>query len=141
MPIYEYRCNECGHELEAIQKLSEAPLTFCPACQTDGLKKKISAAVFRLRGSGWYETDFKSDGKKNVASDDERGSPAKDNGDASTPAGAGGGDSGSSQAGQSAGSQSGDGKSGGSSGDSKKKEPAKSSSKSATAKAASSESR
>ena len=70
MPIYEYRCNHCGHELEAIQKLSEAPLTFCPACETEGLKKRISAAVFRLRGSGWYETDFKSDNKKNVAGDD-----------------------------------------------------------------------
>lgn len=70
MPIYEYRCNHCGHELETIQKLSESPLTFCPACETEGLKKKISAAVFRLRGSGWYETDFKSDNKKNVAGDD-----------------------------------------------------------------------
>lgn len=73
MPIYEYRCNHCGHELETIQKLSESPLTFCPACETEGLKKKISAAVFRLRGSGWYETDFKSDNKKNVAGDDSGG--------------------------------------------------------------------
>ena len=73
MPIYEYRCNHCGHELETIQKISESPLTFCPACETEGLKKKISAAVFRLRGSGWYETDFKSDNKKNVAGDDDGG--------------------------------------------------------------------
>ena len=80
MPIYEYRCNQCGHELEAIQKLSEAPLTFCPACETEGLKKKISAAVFRLRGSGWYETDFKSDKKKNVAGDDDGGAKEKENG-------------------------------------------------------------
>ena len=78
MPIYEYRCNHCGHELEAIQKLSESPLTVCPACATEGLKKKISAAVFRLRGSGWYETDFKSENKKNVAGGDEGG--AKENG-------------------------------------------------------------
>ena len=138
MPIYEYRCNGCGHELEAIQKLSEAPLTFCPACETDGLKKKISAAVFRLRGSGWYETDFKSDGKKNVAGDDQRASSDKDNGggDAKTPAGSNGGDSGSGKAGQSA-----DGKSdAGKSGDAKK-QPAKSGSRSATANAGSSESR
>lgn len=89
MPIYEYRCNHCGHELETIQKLSEAPLTFCPACETEGLKKKISAAVFRLRGSGWYETDFKSDNKKNVAGDDSAekegsGGKAKQNGEDKT---------------------------------------------------------
>ena len=80
MPIYEYRCNHCGHELETIQKISESPLTFCPACETEGLKKKISAAVFRLRGSGWYETDFKSDNKKNVAGDDDGGAKEKENG-------------------------------------------------------------
>ena len=74
MPIYEYRCSHCGHELEAIQKLNEQPLTLCPACETEGLKKRISAAVFRLKGGGWYETDFKSDKKKNVASD-ENGAP------------------------------------------------------------------
>ena len=71
MPIYEYRCNHCGHELEAIQKISESPLSTCPACATDGLKKKISATVFRLKGKGWYETDFKSDKKRNVAGDDD----------------------------------------------------------------------
>ena len=71
MPIYEYRCRSCGHELEAIQKLSDPLLTFCPSCETNGLKKKISAAVFRLRGGGWYETDFKSDNKKNVAGDSD----------------------------------------------------------------------
>lgn len=59
MPIYEYACNECGHELEALQKMSEAPLTDCPGCARPALKKKISAAGFRLTGSGWYETDFK----------------------------------------------------------------------------------
>lgn len=68
MPIYEYRCDHCGHELEVIQKISEQPLTRCPACETEGLRKKISATVFRLKGSGWYETDFKSDKKRNVAS-------------------------------------------------------------------------
>ena len=60
MPIYEYRCDACGHSLEALQKMSDAPLTECPACQQPALSKLISAAGFRLSGSGWYETDFKS---------------------------------------------------------------------------------
>ena len=59
MPIYEYRCARCGHELEALQKLADAPLTTCPACQATGLKKKLSAAGFQLKGSGWYATDFR----------------------------------------------------------------------------------
>jgi len=67
MPIYEYRCDNCGHELETIQKLSEAPLTTCPACAKDALRKKVSRAGFRLKGGGWYETDFKSGNKRNVA--------------------------------------------------------------------------
>ena len=67
MPIYEYRCESCGHEREKMQKLADAPLTDCPACGQATLKKKISAAGFRLKGSGWYETDFKSgDKKKNL---------------------------------------------------------------------------
>ena len=70
MPIYEYVCNECGHEFEALQKISDAVLKTCPACENDSLKKKISAAGFRLSGSGWYETDFKSDRKKNLAKAD-----------------------------------------------------------------------
>ena len=70
MPIYEYVCNECGHEFEALQKISDAVLKTCPACEKDSLKKKISAAGFRLSGSGWYETDFKSDRKKNLAKAD-----------------------------------------------------------------------
>lgn len=60
MPIYEYACSECGHELEALQKMSDAPLADCPACARPALKKRISAAGFRLTGSGWYETDFKN---------------------------------------------------------------------------------
>ncbi|GJL83460.1 MAG: hypothetical protein DHS20C01_30940 [marine bacterium B5-7] len=64
MPIYEYVCTECGHELEALQKMSDERLVFCPSCGEDKLKKKISAAAFRLKGSGWYETDFKNNGKK-----------------------------------------------------------------------------
>jgi len=67
MPIYEYQCQACGHELEAIQRLSDDALTDCPACGKPQLKKLISAAGFRLKGGGWYETDFKSGSKKNVA--------------------------------------------------------------------------
>ena len=67
MPIYEYRCENCGHELEAVQKISESPLLTCPECGADALKKRISAAGFRLKGGGWYETDFKSGKKKNVS--------------------------------------------------------------------------
>lgn len=67
MPIYEYQCNACGHEHEALQKLGAEPLVICPACNEAQLKKKISAAGFRLKGGGWYETDFKSGNKKNVA--------------------------------------------------------------------------
>ncbi len=69
MPIYEYQCESCGHALEALQKLSDAPLTECPACGQPSLKKHISAAGFRLSGGGWYETDFKSGKKKNLAGD------------------------------------------------------------------------
>ncbi len=66
MPIYEYRCDACGHELEAIQKMADAPLSECPACQKHSLQKLISASAFRLKGSGWYETDFKKGDKKNL---------------------------------------------------------------------------
>ena len=75
MPIYEYQCESCGHTLEALQKIADAPLVHCPACQADSLKKKVSAAAFRLKGGGWYETDFKSgDKKKNLASSDSKSS-------------------------------------------------------------------
>ena len=60
MPIYEYRCTSCGHEKEVLQKLSEPPLTECPACGKSTLRKLVSAAGFHLKGSGWYATDFKS---------------------------------------------------------------------------------
>ena len=62
MPIYEYQCEACGHQLEALQKMSAAPLLRCPVCDKDSLKKLISAAAFKLKGSGWYETDFKNKG-------------------------------------------------------------------------------
>ena len=63
MPIYEYRCSACGKELEALQKLSDPPLTACPACHAETLVKLVSAAGFQLKGSGWYVTDFKGSGK------------------------------------------------------------------------------
>ncbi len=69
MPIYEYCCGHCGHELEALQKLSDAPLVTCSECGRETLVKKISAAGFRLKGGGWYETDFKSSKQKNLAGD------------------------------------------------------------------------
>jgi putative FmdB family regulatory protein len=61
MPIYEYQCDKCGHHLEALQKLSDKPLRECPECGKHSLKRLMSAPLFRLAGSGWYETDFKSD--------------------------------------------------------------------------------
>ncbi|MGB0721059.1 MAG: FmdB family zinc ribbon protein [Gammaproteobacteria bacterium] len=67
MPIYEYRCDDCGHELEAMQKMADAPLTDCPECGAATLIKLVSASGFRLKGGGWYETDFKSGAKRNVA--------------------------------------------------------------------------
>jgi putative FmdB family regulatory protein len=61
MPIYEYECQKCGHTLEALQKFSDKPLRECPECGKHQLKRLVSAPLFRLAGSGWYETDFKSD--------------------------------------------------------------------------------
>ncbi len=60
MPIYEYRCAACGHELEALQRLADAPLKDCPSCGQSQLRKLVSVAGFRLKGSGWYATDFKN---------------------------------------------------------------------------------
>jgi putative FmdB family regulatory protein len=69
MPIYEYRCNACGHKLDSLQRLSDAPLVTCPACGKDALAKQLSAAGFQLKGSGWYATDFKNSGSKPPAKD------------------------------------------------------------------------
>lgn len=77
MPIYEYRCQSCAHELEALQKLSDQLLTDCPSCGQAALKKKISAAGFRLKGGGWYETDFKSKNQKNLAGERKDASKAE----------------------------------------------------------------
>jgi putative FmdB family regulatory protein len=67
MPIYEYVCGACGHELEVLQKISDAPLRKCPECGKSSLRKLISAPSFRLKGGGWYETDFKSGNQRNLA--------------------------------------------------------------------------
>ena len=72
MPIYEYECEACGHVFETLQRISEAPLTECPACGEPALKKLVSASAFRLKGGGWYETDFKTGNKKNVAQADKK---------------------------------------------------------------------
>lgn len=67
MPLYEYRCGTCGHEFETLQKMSDEPLVHCPACNEPSLRKLVSAAGFRLKGGGWYETDFKAGNKRNLA--------------------------------------------------------------------------
>jgi putative FmdB family regulatory protein len=89
MPIYEYECQKCGHTLEALQKFSDKPLRECPECGKHQLKRLVSAPLFRLAGSGWYETDFKSDKerKRNIlekgdkepaaAAEDKTPKPAK----------------------------------------------------------------
>tara|TARA_Y100001934_G_C12309275_1_gene754087 strand:- start:674 stop:1063 length:390 start_codon:yes stop_codon:yes gene_type:complete len=70
MPIYEYECDQCGHNLEALQKISDERLVYCPECGEASLRKKVSAAAFRLKGTGWYETDFKNDKSKKSGDED-----------------------------------------------------------------------
>lgn len=67
MPIYEYQCGSCKHIFDELQKISDAPLKDCPECKEGQLKKLISAPKFRLKGAGWYETDFKTGTKRNIA--------------------------------------------------------------------------
>lgn len=80
MPFYEYECPKCGYHDEVLQMIGEKPLTKCPSCGKAGLKKLMSAPVFRLKGSGWYETDFKSDkeDKRNLAGPDKEESKPDD---------------------------------------------------------------
>jgi len=85
MPIYEYRCAECGHDMEKLQKISDAALTDCPACGKPALQKLVSAAGFRLKGGGWYETDFKGGKKKNVAKSDSKSKADSKDSSASKP--------------------------------------------------------
>ncbi|WP_422451036.1 MULTISPECIES: FmdB family zinc ribbon protein [unclassified Endozoicomonas] len=77
MPIYEYQCEQCSEVTEAIQKFGDAPLRDCPVCGQAALKKLLSAPAFRLKGGGWYETDFKGGSKKNLSSSDNH-CPGKD---------------------------------------------------------------
>ena len=71
MPIYEYQCKSCSKSFEQIQKISDDPLTDCPECGQAALVKLVSAAAFRLKGQGWYETDFKKSEKRNLAQDEK----------------------------------------------------------------------
>ncbi len=91
MPIYEYQCDQCGHRLEALQKMADEPLRDCPACKQPALRKLVSAAAFKLTGSGWYETDFKNAGKASASS----GNDAAGSGSGSDSGAAKGGQSGS----------------------------------------------
>jgi len=77
MPIYEYRCEVCGHLHEVLQRMSDSPLTMCPKCGEEGLRKQLTAPGFQLKGSGWYETDFKGKDKK----PDKEKSDAKESGE------------------------------------------------------------
>jgi len=71
MPIYAYACKKCDHTLDALQKMADEPLVDCPACGDPALKRLISAPRFRLKGKGWYETDFKKDNQRNLHGDKE----------------------------------------------------------------------
>jgi putative FmdB family regulatory protein len=88
MPFYEYECPNCSYRDEVLQKIGDKPLTKCPSCGKKGLKKLISAPVFRLKGSGWYETDFKSDkeNKRNLAGADKEEAKSETKADAKTDA-------------------------------------------------------
>lgn len=79
MPIYEYRCTDCGHELEALQKISDPKLTTCPACGKESLTKLVSASAFVLKGSGWYVTDFR-DKKSGTNGKSKTGESASESG-------------------------------------------------------------
>ena len=78
MPIYEYACTSCEHAFDELQKVSDAALVHCPQCGAPSLRKLLSAPKFRLAGKGWYETDFKTDNKRNLAGDSETGSKTGD---------------------------------------------------------------
>ena len=77
MPIYDYKCSNCEHQFELIQKFSDQPAEICPQCSQKSIQKLVSAPSFRLKGGGWYETDFKTGAKKNIvdAKDDKASKP------------------------------------------------------------------
>ena len=70
MPIYEYQCNQCHHTFDLIQKVNDEPVKMCPECAENTVVRLVSAAGFQLKGTGWYETDFKNKGKPPVAAPD-----------------------------------------------------------------------
>ena len=72
MPIYEYKCLKCSHQFELIQKFSDNPIEICPKCSKKSVQKLVSAPSFRLKGGGWYETDFKTGDKKNIVDTDSK---------------------------------------------------------------------
>jgi len=88
MPIYEYHCVACGHHLEALQKMTDGPLRKCPNCGKSQLRRLVSASRFRLKGSGWYETDFKGDKdtKRNLSGAESGESESKSETKADSPA-------------------------------------------------------
>ncbi|MDN5874787.1 MAG: zinc ribbon domain-containing protein [Sinobacteraceae bacterium] len=89
MPIYEYQCAACGAECEMLQKIADPPATQCPSCGKEALHKEVSAAGFRLKGGGWYETDFKSSNRHHVvdgSSSDSHSSTNAGHGSGKTPA-------------------------------------------------------
>lgn len=78
MPIYEYQCQDCEHVFDVLQKMSDDPLTYCPECGEPKLRKLLSAPNFRLKGGGWYETDFKDKNKRNLAGSDDAAKSSSD---------------------------------------------------------------
>ena len=84
MPIYEYKCSECGHVMDALQGVNDSPLEVCPECSEKSLKRLISAPNFRLSGEGWYETDFKTENRKNIAENGKSETKKKDSNEQSS---------------------------------------------------------
>ena len=78
MPIYGYVCKSCGHRFDVLQKISDDPLVHCPDCGEPQLQKELSAPKFRLKGQGWYETDFKTGDKRNLHGGDKKESSSSD---------------------------------------------------------------
>lgn len=87
MPIYEYRCGDCGHKKDHLQKVSDAPIATCPACGSSAYAKQLSAAGFQLKGSGWYATDFKGGGSTSSAASSSSSESASTSGASSGPCG------------------------------------------------------
>jgi putative FmdB family regulatory protein len=87
MPIYAYRCGACGHAKDVLQKMSDAPLTVCPACGAEQFAKQLTAAGFQLKGSGWYATDFKGGGAAAPAAAAPAAAPAADSSAPAAPSG------------------------------------------------------